>query len=126
MGSVLLVLQLIVAIFLVAVILMQRSNGGALSGLGGDSGIGGLISARGKGNILTKITAVLATLFFALSMALSIYYSHVEMNSKVSVLDTPVATPSIPAADENSAPVNEPQVPQEQQEPQEPQVPVAE
>lgn len=120
MGSVLLVLQLIVAIFLVAVILMQRSNGGALSGLGGDSGIGGLISARGKGNILTRITAVLATLFFALSMALSIYYSHVELNSKVSVLDTPVATPAVPVAEESSAPVSEPQVPQE------PQVPVAE
>ena len=65
MSSVLLVLQLIVAIFLVAVILMQRSNGGALSGLGGGDGIGGLISARGKGNILTRITAILATLFFA-------------------------------------------------------------
>ena len=72
MGTLLLVLQLIVAIFLVAVILLQRSNGGALSGLGGDSGIGGLLSARGKGNILTRTTAVLATLFFALSMAISI------------------------------------------------------
>ena len=118
MGSVLLVLQLIVAIFLVAVILMQRSNGGALSGLGGDSGIGGLISARGKGNILTRITAVLATLFFVLSMALSIYFSHVEIASKGSILDTPVTTSSIPAEEpksEEPAPVagtsQEPQVP---------------
>ena len=123
MESVLLVLQLIVAIFLVAVILMQRSNGGALSGLGGDSGIGGLISARGKGNILTRITAVLATLFFVLSLALSIYYSRLEKTSKVSVLDTPIATPSAPAAEtetESQAPMTP--VPVEQ----EPQVPVAE
>lgn len=90
LGSVLLVLQLIVAIFLVAVILMQRSNGGALSGLGGDSGIGSLLSARGKGNVLTRTTAVLATLFFALSMALSIYYSRVEVQ-RVSIVDAPVA-----------------------------------
>ena len=118
MGSVLLVLQLIVAIFLVVVILMQRSNGGALSGLGGDSGIGGLISARGKGNILTKITAVLATLFFALSMALSIYFSHLDIAKKGSILDTPVAESSVPAneADAPSSPAQE----------SEPQVPVAE
>lgn len=111
MGSVLLVLQLIVAIFLVAVILMQRSNGGALSGLGGDSGIGGLISARGKGNILTRITAVLATLFFVLSMALSIYFSRMEIAQKP-VIDTPVASSSLPTGEaENSAPAQEPQVP---------------
>ena len=81
MGSVLLVLQLIVAIFLVVVILMQRSNGGALSGLGGDNGVGSILSARGKGNILTRITAILATLFFVLSMALSIYYNRMEVKT---------------------------------------------
>ncbi len=116
MGSVLLVLQLIVAIFLVAVILMQRSNGGALSGLGGDSGIGGLLSARGKGNILTRTTAVLATLFFALSMALSIYFSRAEVQP-ISVVDN--------AATANSeAPA--PQAPSEPAAPAEPEVPVAE
>lgn len=115
MGSVLLVLQLIVAIFLVAVILMQRSNGGALSGLGGDSSIGGLISARGKGNILTRITAVLATLFFGLSLGLSIYYSHVEVR-RGSIMEGAVVTSSLPAQE---APVAE-------SAPQEPQVPVAE
>lgn len=108
MGSVLLVLQLIVAIFLVAVILMQRSNGGALSGLGGDSGIGGLLSARGKGNILTRITAVLATLFFGLSMALSIYFSRVEVK-RTSIVDTPVTQQNAPV-EEMPAPA-EPQVP---------------
>ena len=116
LGSVLLVLQLIVAIFLVAVILMQRSNGGALSGLGGDSGIGGLLSARGKGNVLTRTTAVLATLFFALSMALSIYYSRVEVQ-RVSIVDS-----TAPAA---TAPMEEgtPEVPAEAEVPN---VPVAE
>lgn len=107
MGSVLLVLQLIVAIFLVVVILMQRSNGGALSGLGGDNSIGGLLSARGKGNILTRITAVLATLFFVLSMALSIYYSRMEVRSG-SIVDNvvPVQTQT-PAPAEPEVPVAE-------------------
>ncbi len=112
MVSVLLVLQLIVAIFLVAVILMQRSNGGALSGLGGDSGIGGLLSARGKGNILTRITAVLATLFFALSMAISIYFSRMEVK-RTSIIDTAPAAQTetqVPVETEAPAPV-EPEVP---------------
>jgi preprotein translocase subunit SecG len=112
LGSVLLVLQLIVAIFLVAVILMQRSNGGALSGLGGDSGIGGLLSARGKGNVLTRTTAVLATLFFILSLALSIYYSHVQIHHE-SIVDSGASAPV--AAEE--------QIPEV---PVEPDVPVAE
>lgn len=117
MSSVLLVLQLIVAIFMVAVILMQRSNGGALSGLGGGDGIGGLISARGKGNILTRITAILATLFFALSMAISIYYSRAEVR-KASIVEDVVET-SLPVT-----PEQQPIAPQEA--PSEPQVPVAE
>ena len=106
MISVLLVLQLIVALFLVVVILMQRSNGSALSGLGGDNSVGGLLSARGKGNILTRITAVLATLFFALSLGISIYYSRTQVKS-VSIVD------------EASAQV-------EEKAPAEPEVPVAE
>lgn len=119
MGSVLLVLQLIVAIFLVVVILMQRSNGGALSGLGGDSGVGSILSARGKGNILTRITAILATLFFVLSIALSIYYSRMEVKTS-SILDKASAaqTQQVPAETENPAPAEEA--------PSEPEVPVAE
>lgn len=106
MGTVLLVLQLIVAIFLVAVILLQRSNGGALSGLGGSTSVNGLLSARGKGNILTRITAILATLFFGLSLALSIYYSHKEIRA-TSIVDaqpSPIST-QVPVADEQNAPV---------------------
>jgi len=144
MSSVLLVLQLIVAIFLVAVILMQRSNGGALSGLGGDSGIGGLISARGKGNILTRITAILATLFFVLSMAISIYFSRYEVK-RTALIDNTIATSSLPVAEQNDvavpvaeeeapvAPANEqttteeaPVAPAEEQTTAEPQVPVTE
>ena len=101
MGSVLLVLQLIVAIFLVVVILMQRSSGGALSGLGGDSN-GGLLSVRGKGNILTRTTAVLATLFFGLSMALSIYFSRMEVKT-ASIVDNAVVDSQLPLSEASEA-----------------------
>ena len=113
MGTVLLVLQLIVAIFLVAVILLQRSNGGALSGLGGGTSVNGLLSARGKGNILTRITAILATLFFALSLSLSIYYSRVEFHAASIVDAQPVATSQQTPAQESEQPSNEDTAPVE-------------
>lgn len=74
MGTVLLVIHLLVAIFLVAVILLQRSEGGALDGLGGGNGASSFLSARGTGNFLTRTTAILATIFIITSISLSLYY----------------------------------------------------
>jgi len=64
----LLIIQTIIAAALVTVILMQRSEGGGL-GVGGNSS--GLMSARGAADFLTRATAVLATLFVVLSIALA-------------------------------------------------------
>ncbi len=74
MGSVLLVIHLMVAVLLVTLILMQRNSGNALSGLGGGNGANSFLSARGKGNLLTRTTAILATIFFITSILLSLYY----------------------------------------------------
>ena len=57
MTTVLLVIHIMIAIALIAVVLLQRSEGGAL-GIGG--GGGGFMTGRGAGNALTKTTAVLA------------------------------------------------------------------
>lgn len=62
------VVQALVAAALVAVILMQRSEGGGL-GVGGSPT--GFMSARGAADFMTRTTAVLATLFVALSIALA-------------------------------------------------------
>ncbi|HEX7751217.1 MAG TPA: preprotein translocase subunit SecG [Novosphingobium sp.] len=64
----LMVVQALVAAALVGVILMQRSEGGGL-GVGGSPS--GLMSARGVADFLTRTTAVLATLFVALSIVLA-------------------------------------------------------
>ena len=64
----LLVLQAIVAAALVTVILMQRSEGGGL-GMGGSPG--GLMSARGAADFLTRATSVLATMFILLCIILA-------------------------------------------------------
>jgi preprotein translocase subunit SecG len=70
MSTVLLLIHLMIAIALVGVVLLQRSEGGAL-GIGGGGG-GGLMTGRSAGNALTKTTAILATCFFITSLLLSI------------------------------------------------------
>ena len=72
MQTVLLVIHLFVAIALVGVILLQRSEGGALGIGGGNGGAGSIFSARGVGNALTRATAFLAVAFFVTSIALTV------------------------------------------------------
>lgn len=69
MIGVILVIHVLIAIALIGVILIQRSEGGAL-GMG--SGTGGLMTARGSANLLTRVTAGLAVCFFATSIGLAI------------------------------------------------------
>ena len=99
MSTVLLVLHLMIAIFLVAFILLQRSSGGALDGLGGGNGASSFLTARGTGNFLTRATAILATLFFITSMSLSLYYKNnsTQKATKSIVEQVPVQQ-SVPVA----------------------------
>ena len=69
MENFILVLNIILAIFLVIVILLQKSEGGAL-GIGASQE--SFISSRSAGNFLTKATAIIATLFIITSISLTI------------------------------------------------------
>ena len=69
MENFILVLNIILAIILVIIILLQKSEGGAL-GIGASQE--SFISSRSAGNLLTKITAILATLFIITSISLTI------------------------------------------------------
>ncbi len=71
METVLIVIHLMVVVALIGVVLLQRSEGGAL-GIGGGGGGGGLMSARGAANALTRSTAILAAAFFATSIGLGV------------------------------------------------------
>ena len=105
MGTVLLVIHLLVCIFLVAVILLQRSSGGALDGLGGGSGASNFLTARGTGNFLTRTTAVLAVMLFVTCISLSLYYKGVHRQSGSILEAVPVQADQVPAVPE--APVAE-------------------
>ncbi len=67
--NLLLVIEVIVAFFLIVLVLLQRSEGGAL---GVDGGNSGFMTARGAGNLLTRVTWVLGGTFFALGLLLTI------------------------------------------------------
>jgi preprotein translocase subunit SecG len=89
----LLVVHTLIAIGLVGVILLQRSEGGGL-GIGGGTG-GGLMSARGAANLLTRSTTVLATLFIASSIVLAVLAAG---TNKAKPIDTSLAAPVSKAA----------------------------
>lgn len=72
MQAVLLIIQLLVSIALIGVVLLQRSEGGALGMGGGGSGLGGLFSPRGAADTLTRTTAILAIFFFCTSLGLTL------------------------------------------------------
>src|SRR5215213_3558252 len=71
MQAVLIVIHLMIAISLIFVIMLQRSEGGALGMGGGGSGIGGLFSQRGGTSALTRTTVILGICFFVTSMTLT-------------------------------------------------------
>lgn len=78
--TILLVAMILISIALAGVILIQRSEGGAL-GMGG--GPSGFMTARGAGNLLTKTTWVLAVLFFACAIGLTILGNIERSNSSI-------------------------------------------
>ncbi|MBV9784384.1 MAG: preprotein translocase subunit SecG [Acidisphaera sp.] len=71
MTTVLLIIHLIVTLALIGVVLIQRSEGGGL-GIGSSQGMGAFMGGRGTANLLTRTTAVLATLFMLLSLGLAL------------------------------------------------------
>jgi len=66
--NLLLVIEVIVALFLIAVVLLQRSEGGGLV----SGGTGSIMSVRGAGDLLTRTTWILGTIFFVLGLLLTI------------------------------------------------------
>lgn len=110
------VVQAIVAAALVGVILMQRSEGGGL-GMGGSPS--GLMSARGAADFLTRATAVLATIFVALSILLATLAVGASSGREIdTTLDRSTAAPAAAgdplgadaagAASDAAAPVQQP------------------
>lgn len=105
------VVQALVAAALVGVILVQKSEGGGL-GVGGSPS--GLMSARGAADFLTRTTAILATVFVVLSVALAALAvgttsgreidTSLDRSAPADPLAAPAVAPADPAAASAAAP----------------------
>ena len=91
MFTFLLILQTMIALLLITLILMQRSEGGGLAGGGSPAG---MMSARGASDFLTRGTAILATIFVALSIVLAALAANQRSGH---VIDPNLARPIAPA-----------------------------
>jgi preprotein translocase subunit SecG len=108
LSTVLLIIYLFVALALIGVVLIQRSEGGGL-GIGSSQGMGSFMSGRGTANLLTRTTAILAVIFLALAMILALLNRGTSSSVTRSILDTPApattkATPPPPAQPPPSGP----------------------
>ena len=106
MQTVILVIHLLLALGLIAVILVQRSEGGGV-GIGGNSGGGGggfgVMSSRGAANLLTRTTAILAGAFMITSIILALQSnSHTR---PASILEqAPASAPAVTEPAEDTGP----------------------
>ena len=101
MTAVILVIHLLLAIALVCVVLLQRSEGGALGMGGGGGGMGGFMTGRATANLLTRLTAVLAALFMVTSLTLAILANDTQERGSILDRNTPAPAnqqqgPSVP------------------------------
>ena len=104
----LLVIHILIAIALVGVILLQKSEGGAL-GMGG-GGMSGFMTGRSTANLLTRTTAILALVFFATSLSL-VGFSNRDRAPRSIIEQGAPAAPVVPVAPSAPAVPAAPSVP---------------
>ncbi len=97
MATVLLIIHIMIALALIGVVLLQRSEGGAL-GIGG--GGGGFMTGRGAANFLTRVTAGLAAAFFFTSLVLSLLATQPQR----SIIDPQLGQPGAPGGPQPGKP----------------------
>ena len=101
LATVLLVINIFVCIALIALVLVQRSEGGAL-GMGGGGGPSGFLTTRGTGDLLTRMTWILAFIFFSLAMAQTLLigraHGHSSIIDRLNAQSLDVSTPLKPQA----------------------------
>jgi preprotein translocase subunit SecG len=89
MENVVLIIHLLLALSIIGLVLLQRSEGGGL-GIGGGGGMGGLATAGQTANVLTRATAFCAVAFFCTSLLLAVLAgTHSNTSSLLENIDNP-------------------------------------
>ncbi len=96
---ILLTVHMMLALALIGVVLLQRSEGG-MGGLGG-GGMSGFMTTRGSANLLTKTTRWLAGIFMATSLVLAWIAVHDHVSKSIITPEMPpVEAPAAPTPDQ--------------------------
>ncbi|MDB3954795.1 preprotein translocase subunit SecG [Alphaproteobacteria bacterium] len=97
MADIILAVHVLLALGLIVFILLQRSDGGALGGLGGGMSLSGIMGSQGSANFLTRLTAIFAALFMVTSLVLAIIESrsNKDENGILNTIDSEFDSPLI-------------------------------
>ena len=99
MTGFLIVIHTIVSLLLIAVVLMQASQGGGLSGTFGGNAASSVLGGQNAGNVLSRITTWLATLFLTLAVIISVLSGPSDAESTSLVKQAAENRPDLPATD---------------------------
>lgn len=102
MFTVFIVIQILLTLALVGLILVQRNDSDGLGSMGGGGGGNAFMTGRGAANLMTRSTAIIATLFMLNSLWLAILASNMSDRSSLAeeIESTDAPTVSAPLADE--------------------------
>ncbi len=101
--NILLIVHVFITVALIGAILLQRSEGGGL-GLGGGGASSNVFTARGAANFLTRVTAILAGLFFINCLIMGMIAKR-QIHQTSSILDGP-SSPAVPSTPESKNSAN--------------------
>ncbi|GAB6039554.1 preprotein translocase subunit SecG [Endothiovibrio diazotrophicus] len=108
MLTILLVIQVFVALGLIGFILIQHGKGADMGAAFGAGASATVFGAQGSGSFLTRTTAILAAIFFVNSLVLSLPAVHGRDEQKQSIMDrVKAAQPAVPAIPEDAMPVDD-------------------
>ena len=110
--TVVVVVHLLVAIGLVGLILIQQGKGAETGASFGSGASGTVFGSQGSATFLSRLTAVLATVFFLTSLGLAFYASHKATEIRDAGLPVPVLESAPVAPISEDVPVLEEQAPQ--------------
>ena len=99
MTGFLIIIHTIVSILLISVVLMQASQGGGLSGTFGGQAASSVLGGQNAGNVLSRITTWLATLFLSLAVIISMLSGPTTNASSSIVKEAAEDRPVVPATD---------------------------
>ncbi len=105
--NIILTVQILTAIGMVGLILIQHGKGADMGAAFGSGGSGSLFGASGSSNFLSRTTAVLAFTFFVTTLALA-YYGGSRPASTGSVLESTVNAPAVPVTPASEIPAGKP------------------